>query len=485
MENKYGEYTIKSAAGSGGCGQVIVVEKEGIKEAFILKTLKEKEITLSNIRNLQNEIDMLIELNKEPKSKYIPPLHAYDKKNYQKKEEKKVEDNNIIEEETPKEEKEIKARPYYVTDLYSKGSLLYYVTILNYSYSEKHAKVIFKKIIEGIKFCHDRGICHLDIKPENIVFNTDFEPVIIDYGFAAKFVDKDKKTIYFTKGKGTKQYISPEMRVRDKFDGVKCDIFSLGQVLFNLVTGSNGFGTSSPSDKYYKLIKNKNYEGYWTLLLSKEVGEGLSGEFKKLYLQMVAFEPDERPTLEQILESDWLKEIKNLSDKEKADLENEVKGEFINLFKKIKGINDYIKLADELIDNGYTTRSLGNNHIFNNNLRAKKIPNDRININHYIIIEGYLDEADFMNNLIEAINGQFDDEVLVKPSETSLKFEVSFDNEEEDDEQDTESAMIIELFKYEDDRYLVEFMRSKGGIPDYYKNFLKIKEITQNMLKNE
>ena len=90
-----------------------------------------------------------------------------------------------------------------------------------------------------------------------------------------------------------------------------------------------------------------------------------------------------------------------------------------------------------------------------------------------------------MNNLIEAINGQFDDEVLVKPSETSLKFEVSFDNEEEDDEQDTESAMIIELFKYEDDRYLVEFMRSKGGIPDYYKNFLKIKEITQNMLKNE
>ena len=86
MENKYGEYTIKSAAGSGGCGQVIVVEKEGIKEAFILKTLKEKEITLSNIRNLQNEIDMLIELNKEPKSKYIPPLHAYDKKNYQKKE---------------------------------------------------------------------------------------------------------------------------------------------------------------------------------------------------------------------------------------------------------------------------------------------------------------------------------------------------------------------------------------------------------------
>ena len=45
--------------------------------------------------------------------------------------------------------------------------------------------------------------------------------------------------------------------------------------------------------------------------------------------------------------------------------------------------------------------------------------------------------------------------------------------------------MDIELFKYEDDRYLVEFMRSKGGIPDYYKNFLKIKEITQNMLKNE
>ena len=41
--------------------------------------------------------------------------------------------------------------------------------------SEKYAKVIFKKIVKGIEYCHNKNICHLDIKPGNIMFDKNYQ----------------------------------------------------------------------------------------------------------------------------------------------------------------------------------------------------------------------------------------------------------------------------------------------------------------------
>ena len=247
MESKirFGNYVSLAPAGSGGCGQVFAVELEGNskKEAFILKTLKEGEDTPDNRENLKNEINMLIELNKNSQIESIPKIF-YPKEGYDKED-----DDNII------NEKKTNEKLYYVTELFSKENLFYYIE--NGGFSEKHAQVIFKKIVEAIKFCHNKGICHLDIKPANIVFDKNFEPVIIDFGYAAKFIDDNKKK-FFTGYKGTPEYESPDMKAREKYDGEKCDIFSLGAVLFNLVTGKPGFITSWPPDKFYRKIIKKN-----------------------------------------------------------------------------------------------------------------------------------------------------------------------------------------------------------------------------------
>ena len=187
MESKirFGNYVSLAPAGSGGCGQVFAVELEGNskKEAFILKTLKEGEDTPDNRENLKNEINMLIELNKNSQIESIPKIF-YPKEGYDKED-----DDNII------NEKKTNEKLYYVTELFSKENLFYYIE--NGGFSEKHAQVIFKKIVEAIKFCHNKGICHLDIKPANIVFDKNFEPVIIDFGYAAKFIDDNKKKIFY------------------------------------------------------------------------------------------------------------------------------------------------------------------------------------------------------------------------------------------------------------------------------------------------
>ena len=202
---------------------------------------------------------------------------------------------------------------------------------------------------------------------------------------------------------------------------------------------------------------------------------------------MVAFEPDERATMKEILESPWMEEYNSLSQQEKEQLENEVKAEFINRYEKIKGINKEIVVADKIIAAGYATRADEENGIFSYDLSPKKIPNDRININHHIIINGYLDATNFMSSLINEIKNKFDDEVSIIASEESLKFKITFEDEEEEEnnnniDQNANTTMIVELFQYEDGRYLLEFLRTEGEFPDYYEKFLKLKEITQKLL---
>ena len=491
---KFGKYISIVRGGSGACGQVFAVELEGNskKEAFILKTLIEGEDTPANRITLQNEINMLIELNKGSKCENIPKIF-YPKGEHDKNEEKKSDDNNNI----IINEKQTKEKLYYVTELFSRENLYYYIE--DGGFLEKHARVIFKKIVEAIKFCHEKGICHLDIKPTNIMLDKDFQPIIIDFGFAAKFRDKNNKKKFFTGHRGTLEYESPDMEAREKFDGEKCDIFSLGAVLFNLVTGKPGFIISYPPDKYYFKIMKKKFEKYWESVFKAGVREDLTENFKDLYLKMVAFNPDERATMKDILESPWMQEYNHLSQEKKDNLENEVNEELSIRYNKFQECNSELKPSIEILD-GYKTRAFNNeNIIFPNNLRPKKIPNDRINMNHYIIINGYINVIEFMNSLYNIIDNDemFNEqkEFFVEASEKDLRFDVTFENKieksiyDDDDEnngkkvqQYPNTKMAIELFQYEDGRYLLEFLRTGGEIKDYYKYFLKIKEIIKEIL---
>ena len=488
----YGEYKIKDPAGSGGCGQVFLAVKANNntdKKAYILKTVSEDSEDLEDdIQSLRNEIGILLDLNNaENPCPYIPNIYDSDKNNYKKEDNKECDENKI------QEENIIKARPYYVTDYFTKQNLYYYVINMNNGFSETHAKVIFKKIVEAIKYCHDKNICHLDIKPSNVIFDNKFEPIILDFGYSTYFRDENKNIKELEEGKGTKEYICPEMWEGKKYSGEKADIFSLGAVLFNLVSGKNGFPTSKTDDPIYSLIKEgeslENYEKYWKVL-PDAIFKELSENFKNLYIKMVSYNPKNRPTAQQILENPWFDEINNLSDENKKKLDDEVKQELDKIYEiKIRFTpDDDLILSDNIAPQGYNTRGIDDDveeYFFNKNLRAKKIPNDKISINQHIILKGgYLEERSFMNHLCEEINqceklGGVD----IIPSENNLKFKLYF-GENEKEKFHKQCVINIELFQYEDGRYLLEFLRRSGEIPDYYQNFLIIKDIIKNVINN-
>ena len=131
---------------------------------------------------------------------------------------------------------------------------------------------------------------------ENILFDEQFNPKICDFGFAA--FNEEKLNEYI----GTITHAAPEIFLHNPYDGFKADIFSLGVILFSLITCKSCFEKATRKDPDYYLIKNEYYKKHWNYVVGGE--QGVSDEFKKLFYKMVSFNPQDRPSIEDIVNDD-------------------------------------------------------------------------------------------------------------------------------------------------------------------------------------
>ena len=122
--------------------------------------------------------------------------------------------------------------------------------------------------------------------------------------------------------------MAPEIIENRPYDGIKADIFSLGQLLFNLVNNMFGFISSRSNDHYYSLIRNNQLNDYWNSGPFHNINP--SNEFKNLFIRMVAHNPLQRPTIDEILNDPWMQEINNLNNDEINALEHELRNELHN-----------------------------------------------------------------------------------------------------------------------------------------------------------
>ena len=83
-----------------------------------------------------------------------------------------------------------------------------------------------------------------------------------------------------------------------------------------------GFKSSNDNDKFYSFIRNHQINEYWNEEPFKNLN--LTNDFKDLYIRMVAFNSDERPTVDEILSHQWMQEINNLNQEELNHLELEL-----------------------------------------------------------------------------------------------------------------------------------------------------------------
>ena len=212
-------------------------------------------------------------------------------------------------------------KPYLLLELSDKGELNDYINCGRNGFKEKHCKIIFYEILKGIQVMHDANICHRDIKAQNILLSSEkYNIKICDFGFSSDSTEM-QNGMY-----GTREYMAPEIILGKEYNGIKADIFSLGVLLFYLRTSKFLFEQAKISNNTlktsYDYIKNKD-DNIWKQSVVDNINE-LSEDFKDLYLSMVAFEPNERPSIEKILEHKWLKGISNLSEIQYRKIRGEV-----------------------------------------------------------------------------------------------------------------------------------------------------------------
>lgn len=101
---------------------------------------------------------------------------------------------------------------------------------------------------------------------------------------------------------GTKPYMSPQILERKPYKGYQVDVFSAGVCLFIMVGALPPFNEAKPDEFYYKFIAQKKWPLFWKYhSRGKPAGENFfSPEFKDLMQRMLAYNPEERPTLEEL-----------------------------------------------------------------------------------------------------------------------------------------------------------------------------------------
>jgi hypothetical protein len=108
-------------------------------------------------------------------------------------------------------------------------------------------------IARALQHAHDRGIVHRDIKPANIMVLDSGQPKIMDFGIARLATSQLTATGEFL---GTPAYMSPEQLSGEPLDG-RCDVFSLGAVLYRLLTGHDAFQGASVAETLARILSQE------------------------------------------------------------------------------------------------------------------------------------------------------------------------------------------------------------------------------------
>ena len=218
---------------------------------------------------------------------------------------------------------------YMILEYCSRGNLEAF--IMKGRFIEKHAKSIFKKILLGVQALHGAGYCHRNLKPGVILLDNNFNPKISNFLLTTQFL-KNNQIIMLKDIAGTKMYMSPQIFEFKPYNGEKADIYGLGIILFLLVTGKYGIEQTAKKDddSYYKHIILENINEYWASLPSEITNIDYSDEFKDLYIKMICYNENNRPSIPQILNHHWFDEISNLDSEQLNELELDVRNDFLS-----------------------------------------------------------------------------------------------------------------------------------------------------------
>ncbi|CAX43681.1 serine/threonine-protein kinase, putative [Candida dubliniensis CD36] len=183
---------------------------------------------------------------------------------------------------------------------YCQGGELYY-----YIYEKKRLELdecrnIFFQIVLGVKYVHSLNLSHRDLKLENILLADQKRTIVklTDFGFIREFNPQSRK--FLSTICGTTVYMAPELLTGQKYSGFAIDIWSMGVILYTMLNGMLPFDDDDEMKIQHKVI-NTDPMFY----------DHVPVDANQLISKMLSKDPNQRPSLNEILNSSFLIDLYN------------------------------------------------------------------------------------------------------------------------------------------------------------------------------
>ena len=200
---------------------------------------------------------------------------------------------------------------YLFLDFCPGGELFDYI-VDHDKLDEPSSAVIFKQIASAVQYCHNSGVAHRDLKPENILIDEYPHIKVSDFGLCGFIAEQQLMKTFC----GSPCYCAPECLCRVQYDGRSSDVWSLGVILYAMVTGEHPWNISNTSIMLRQILKG-----------AYSVPSHVSSPCKELITRMMQVNPKDRISIDDIMKHPWLKiasksKLKVPIMKPKTDLSN-------------------------------------------------------------------------------------------------------------------------------------------------------------------
>ncbi|NP_001105967.2 putative protein kinase [Zea mays] len=187
-----------------------------------------------------------------------------------------------------------KTKIYMVLEFVNGGELFDKIAIKG-KLSEHEGRRLFQQLIDGVSYCHDRGVYHRDLKPENVLVDRKGTIKISDFGLSALPQHLGSDGLLHTTC-GSPNYIAPEVLQNRGYDGSLSDLWSCGVILYVMLVGCLPFDDRNLVVLYQKIFKGDCQIPKW-----------LSPAAQDLLKRILQPNPMKRINVAGIREHEWFK----------------------------------------------------------------------------------------------------------------------------------------------------------------------------------
>uniref|UniRef100_A0A1Y1MCF9 MAP/microtubule affinity-regulating kinase 3 n=1 Tax=Photinus pyralis TaxID=7054 RepID=A0A1Y1MCF9_PHOPY len=179
----------------------------------------------------------------------------------------------------------------YLVMEYASGGEVFDYLVLHGRMKEKEARAKFRQIVSAVQYCHQKKIIHRDLKAENLLLDSEMNIKIADFGFSNEFTPGNKLDTFC----GSPPYAAPELFQGKKYDGPEVDVWSLGVILYTLVSGSLPFDGSTLRELRERVLRGKYRIPFY-----------MSTDCENLLKKFLVLNPAKRASLETIMKDKWM-----------------------------------------------------------------------------------------------------------------------------------------------------------------------------------